>query len=72
MTVCTTYCRVRSVCTDRNEADVTMTFSARFMVRSDHRQPSIFSSGTRVWLEGTCMETSDLAEVLLEFLLHRW
>ena len=64
-----TYSGVGSVCTNRNQADITMTFTSGFMVSPNDRQASILSSSTRVWLQGASVETSDLAKVVFEFLL---
>ena len=64
-----TYSGVGSVCANRNQADITMTFTSRFMISPNDRQTSILSSSARVWLQGASVETSDLAKVVFEFLL---
>ena len=68
LSVSNTHCRIGAVRTDRNEADVSVTLSARFMVRPDDRQASVLSGGARVGLERASRETSNLAKVLFEFL----
>ena len=65
-----TYSRVRTVGADGDEADVTVTLATRLMIRPNDRQTSVLASGTGIGLKRARSETSDLAEVRLEF-LHR-
>ena len=55
--------------TQRNEANVTMAVSTGLVIRPDYGQTGIFSSCSRVGLEGACMETSDFAQVRFKFLM---
>lgn len=54
--------------TQRNETDIAVLFTTRFMISADNAEASILSSSTRVGLEGSGVETSNLAEILFEFL----
>lgn len=54
--------------TKRNQAYITVSLPAGIVVCTEDVQPSIFTCSTRVWLHGARMETSNLAEVVFQFL----
>lgn len=55
--------------TQRYETDIAALFTTRLVISADNAEASILSGSARVRLEGGGVETSNLAEVLLEFLL---
>jgi len=54
----------------RDETDIPMTLTAGLVVSLDDAQARVLSSSSRVWLQRTCMETRDCAEIVLQFLFH--
>lgn len=58
------------MCTKRDEANVPVTLSTRFVVCFDDAQASVFSSGSRIGLYRTPFETCDFAEIVLQLLFH--
>lgn len=63
-----TYCGVRSMRANGNQANITMTFTARLVVRSNYTKPSIFTCSPGIGLQGARMETCDFAKVRLQLL----
>ena len=63
-----TYRGIRSVGANRNQANITMTFTARLVVRSNYTKPSIFACSPRIRLQRARVEASDVAEVRLQLL----
>ena len=45
-----THRRVSSVCADRNETDIPVALTTRFVISPDDTQTRIFASSSRIWL----------------------
>jgi hypothetical protein len=45
-----THRRIGPMCADRDEADIPMTLTTRFVISSDDAQTRVFASSSRVWL----------------------
>ena len=58
------------MCADRDQANIPVLVSTRLVIRTNHGESSIFTSGTRVWLQGASVEASDDIKVLFQFLLN--
>lgn len=54
--------------TERNETNITMTLAPGFMVGTDDAKASVFPGSPGIRLERSSIETSNLAEIFLEFL----
>lgn len=54
------------MCTDGDEADITVALSVRFVIPADHCKSSILTRCARVRLERAGVEASDFAEIVLK------
>lgn len=64
-----TYSWVSTVRTVRNQANITMPFTPRFVVSTNHAKTRIFTSSSRVWLERRRGKSSNFAKIIFQFLL---
>jgi hypothetical protein len=56
------------MCTERDEADVTVSFAARIVECTDNTETSIFASSPRIWLQRSSIESSNLAKIIFQLL----
>jgi hypothetical protein len=56
------------MCTERDEADVTVSFAARIVECTDNTETSIFAGSPRIWLQRSSIESSNLAKIIFQLL----
>lgn len=63
-----THSRVGAMCTDGDQAYVTMRLSTRLVVSTNDGETGVFARGTTVGLERAAMEARDSAQILFQLL----
>jgi hypothetical protein len=58
------------VSTKRNEADITMSLSAGFMVGANNTETGVLASGSRIGLKRRRSEAGYLAKIIFQFLSY--